>query len=160
MSRYLLLLLILLLQMQVLHAQQIDALSTHRWKARDTVYSDKNTSGRLIIEQYIDSVIINPPTGTYRARGKTIVFSPAKNYTTNYRISGRISVRSKNKVIVSYEEHSYEKTVAGEKLCPTKGKLRLYNGEGPDKYMLKGDLTEQCGHTLQHYVFVSEEREP
>jgi hypothetical protein len=157
MKSHLLLLLFLLLRVQLLYAQSIEVLTTHRWKAMDTVYSDKNSSGRLIIEQYIDSIVVNA-NGTYRARGKTMVFSPAKNYTSNYRISGRILERSKKKVIVTYEEHSYEKTVAGEKLCPTKGRLHLYASDLPGQYVLKGELVEQCSHSLQAYVFSSEDR--
>jgi hypothetical protein len=158
MKRCLLLLLLVLLRVHGLHAQDIEVLTAHRWKARDTVYSDKNKSGRLIIEQYIDSVVVNATSGTYRARGKTVVFSPEKNYTSYYRISGKILSQSK-KVIISYEEHSYEKTVAGEKLCPTKGKLRLYTGDVPGRYMLKGELLELCSRSFQPYAFYSEGRE-
>jgi hypothetical protein len=140
------------------YAQNLDVLAAHRWKARDTVYSDKNPSGRLITEQYIDSIVVNPNTGTYRARGKTIVFAPDRQYTSSYRISGKILTSSDKKVVISYEEHGYEKTMAGEKLCPTKGRLRLYKSKLPGKYYLKGELMEQCSRSFQLYVFSSEDK--
>jgi hypothetical protein len=127
-------------------AQTINEVLAHRWRTVDTLISRENDDKQMIIEQFLDSMLIDS-RNNYTASGKTVVTIAAKKYITRYQITGRITIKLKKKlVLLTYDEQTGNTMIAGETFCPCRGEFQLYSdSDRPGKFFLEGSLIEQCG---------------
>jgi hypothetical protein len=127
-------------------AQTINEVLAHKWRAVDTIASSGNEGSQMIVEQLIDSMIVDS-TNKFAASGKTIVTVGGKRYITRYPITGEIRIMLKKKMVsITYDEQANSVLISGHTFCAVKGQLQLYrDSDRQRKYFLEGNLESKCG---------------